>query len=520
MNVAFETRISSFWGGRSSPHRDRSVFKDVDPATGNVVALVEEATRDDVDQAVQAAKAALKGPWGSMTIEERAKLLNRIADGIDNRFEEFLTAEVLDTGKPVTMASHLDIPRGAANFRAFADILKYQAGEFFQTRTADGEAFNYSVRVPRGVIAVVCPWNLPLLLMTWKVAPALACGNTVVVKPSEETPATATLLAEVMRDVGVPDGVYNVVHGFGPNSAGQFLTEHPDVNGITFTGETRTGETIMAAAAKGVRPVSFELGGKNAGIIFADADLPKAIEQSVRAVFMNAGQICLQTERLYVQRPIFDQFVNALKQRAEALVPGNPFDKATTLGPLISMEHRDKVLGYYDLAKKSGAAIITGGGIADAGPGREKGSWIAPTIWTGLDDDTRIVTEEIFGPCVHIAPFDDEEEAIARANRTSYGLAAMLWSQDVSRVHRVAPKLEAGITWVNSWFLRDLRTAFGGMKHSGVGREGGIHGLEFYTELKNICVRICRNALGGSDIGRDRRADSHRKAELRAARRP
>jgi aminomuconate-semialdehyde/2-hydroxymuconate-6-semialdehyde dehydrogenase len=490
MNVAFETRISSFWAGKPSPHRDRYVFKDVNPATGNVVALVEEATREDVDQAVQAAKAALKGPWGSMSIEERAKLLNRIADGIDNRFEEFLTAEVLDTGKPVTMASHLDIPRGAANFRAFADILKYQAGEFFQTRTPDGEAFNYSVRVPRGVIAVVCPWNLPLLLMTWKVAPALACGNTVVVKPSEETPATATLLAEVMRDVGVPDGVYNVVHGFGPNSAGQFLTEHPDVNGITFTGETRTGETIMAAAAKGVRPVSFELGGKNAGIIFADADLTRAIDQSVRAVFMNAGQICLQTERLYVQRPIFDQFVESLKQRAEALVPGNPFDKATTLGPLISMEHRDKVLGYYDIAKQSGAAIITGGGIADAGPGRENGSWIAPTIWTGLNDDTRIVTEEIFGPCVHIAPFDDEDEAIARANHTSYGLAAMLWSQDVSRVHRVAPKLEAGITWVNSWFLRDLRTAFGGMKHSGVGREGGIHGLEFYTELKNICVRI------------------------------
>lgn len=491
MNVAFENRIANYWGGASAPTAGRATFEDIDPATGAIVGMVEEATRDDVDAAVQAAKRALKGPWGKLSLDERAKLMHRIADGIEARFDDFLRAEILDTGKPIGMASHLDIPRGAANFRAFAEVLKHAPSEFFDTRAPDGgKALNYAVRSPRGVIAVICPWNLPLLLMTWKVAPALACGNTVVVKPSEETPATATLLAQVMKDAGVPDGVYNVVHGFGPNSAGQFLTEHPDVDGITFTGETRTGEAIMAAAAKGVRPVSFELGGKNAGLVFADCDLEKALEQSARAVFMNAGQICLQTERIYVERPIFDAFVTGLKAKAEALRPGNPFDKGTTLGPLISMEHRDKVLGYYKLAREAGAELVTGGGTLDAGAGLEEGSWIAPTIWTGLADDARVVKEEIFGPCVHISPFDDEDEAIARANDTRYGLAAMLWTQDVSRAHRVAPQLEAGITWVNSWFLRDLRTAFGGTKHSGIGREGGVHGLEFYTNLKNICLKL------------------------------
>jgi aminomuconate-semialdehyde/2-hydroxymuconate-6-semialdehyde dehydrogenase len=491
MHGASAKLIGGFLDGKYVTSRGHNTFADINPATGAMVAQVQEATREDVDAAVQTAKRALKGPWGKLTVDERAKALHRIADGIEARFDDFLRAEILDTGKPVTMASHLDIPRGAANFRAFAEILKHQAGEFFQMKTPDGgDAINYAVRSPRGVIGVICPWNLPLLLMTWKVAPALACGNTVVVKPSEETPATATLLAEVMRDVGIPDGVYNVVHGFGPNSAGQFLTEHPDVDGITFTGETRTGEAIMAAAAKGVRPVSFELGGKNAGVIFADADLTTAIEQSARAVFMNAGQICLQTERIFVQRPVFDQFVTGLKAKAEALLPGDPFAKATTLGPLISQEHLQKVLGYYDLARAEGAEVVTGGGVTQAGAGFENGSWVAPTIWTGLADTARPMVEEVFGPCVHISPFDDEDEVIVRANNTKYGLAAMLWTQDVSRAHRVAPQLEAGITWVNSWFLRDLRTAFGGMKHSGIGREGGVHGLEFYTELKNICVRI------------------------------
>ncbi|MBI1291402.1 2-hydroxymuconic semialdehyde dehydrogenase [bacterium] len=483
-------RIRNVLGGAQS-ESDRHFFEDINPATGEVVALVEEATREDVDRAVTAARAALKGPWGKLTQDERARALNRIADGIEVRFDDFLKAEILDTGKPVTMASHLDIPRGAANFRAFAELPKHHSGEFFQMKAPDGgDAFNYSLRSPRGVIAVICPWNLPLLLMTWKVAPALACGNTVVVKPSEETPATATLLAEVMRDAGIPDGVYNVVNGYGPGSAGQFLTEHPGVDGITFTGETRTGEAIMAAAAKGVRPVSFELGGKNAGLVFADCDLDKALDQTVRAVFMNAGQVCLQTERLFVERPIFERFVEGLAARARQQKPGDPFDKTTSLGPLISDEHLKKVTGYYGKAQAAGAEVVIGGGTIRMTDEFAGGHWIEPTIWTGLSDESEIMREEIFGPCVHISPFDGEDEAIARANASEYGLASMLWTQDLSRAHRVAAQLETGITWVNSWFLRDLRTPFGGMKHSGIGREGGVHGLEFYTELRNVCVKI------------------------------
>ena len=357
--------------------------------------------------------------------------------------------------------------------------------------TPDGSgALNYAVRRPKGVIGVISPWNLPLLLMTWKVGPALACGNTVVVKPSEETPTTTALLGEVMREAGVPDGVYNVVHGFGGNSAGAFLTAHPDVDAFTFTGETGTGETIMKAAANGVRQVSLELGGKNAGIVFADCDMDKAIEGTLRSAFANCGQVCLGTERVYVERPIFDQFVARLKAGAESLVIGPPEDPTSNFGPLISLKHREKVLSYYQQARDQGATVITGGGVPTMSAELAHGAWVEPTIWTGLADDSAVVTEEIFGPCCHIRPFDTEEEAIALANSLPYGLASAIWTENVSRAHRVAGQIEAGIVWVNSWFLRDLRTAFGGSKQSGIGREGGVHSLEFYTELKNICIKL------------------------------
>lgn len=491
MNVLSHPRITSFIDGRPVSPGGRDAFENIDPATGEVVSVVEVATAGDVDHAVSAARKALTGPWGRLTLDQRARALHAIADGIEERFDDFLKAEMLDTGKPVTLASHLDIPRGAANFRAFAETLKHAPGEFFPMVAPDGgDAINYSLRGPRGVIGVICPWNLPFLLMTWKVAPALACGNTVVVKPSEETPSTAALLGEVMREAGIPDGVYNVVQGFGPGSAGQHLTEHQGIDGITFTGETRTGEAIMRAAARGVRPVSFELGGKNAGIVFADCDMKKALEQTARAVFMNAGQVCLQTERLYVERPIFDAFVAGLAEKARALKPGDPFDKATSFGPVISAEHKNKITGYYDLAARHGANVVTGGGLYAMEGRLAGGNWVEPTIWTGLDDADAVLREEIFGPCVHIAPFDDEDEAVARANDSEFGLASMLWTENLSRAHRVGARLEAGITWVNCWFLRDLRTAFGGMKHSGIGREGGVHGLEFYTELRNICIKL------------------------------
>jgi aminomuconate-semialdehyde/2-hydroxymuconate-6-semialdehyde dehydrogenase len=466
-------------------------FENRAPVDNRLLGLVHEAGRSEVDAAVASARAALKGDWGRLSVVKRVDMLYAVADEIDRRFDDFLQAEIADTGKPLSLASHIDIPRGAANFKVFADIIKNVPTESFEMTTPDGgSAVNYGLRTPLGVIAVVCPWNLPLLLMTWKVGPALACGNTVVVKPSEETPATATLLGEVMNKVGVPPGVYNVVHGFGPNSAGEFLTRHPDVDAITFTGETRTGEAIMGAAAQGVRKVSFELGGKNAGIVFADADFDQAVAGITRSAFENCGQVCLGTERVYVQRPIFDAFVAALKAKAEALKVGPSEQPGVGLGPLISAEHRDKVLGYYRKAVEEGATVVTGGGVPAMSGALAEGHWVQPTIWTGLPESASVIREEIFGPCVHVAPFDTEEEAIALANDTDYGLATTVWTQNLGRAHRVAKQVEVGICWINSWFLRDLRTAFGGAKASGIGREGGVHSLEFYTELRNVCIKL------------------------------
>lgn len=482
--------LSHFVNGRFVPS-GRSHFENRNPATGTLIGTVSEADEATVDAAVSAARAALKGPWGRMSEGERAALLHKVADGILRRFEDFLHAEVLDTGKPVSLASHIDIPRGAANFNVFADQVLTLSTETFRMATPDGRgALNYAIRVPRGVIGVICPWNLPLLLMTWKVAPALACGNAVVVKPSEETPTTATLLGEVMNEAGVPPGVYNVVHGFGPDSAGEFLTRHPGVNGITFTGETRTGEAIMRAAADGVRPVSLELGGKNAAVVFADCDLDAAVEGTVRSVFANCGQVCLGTERVYVERPVFDRFVARLKEAAAGLRIGNPSDTTTTLGPLISDEHRRKVLSYYERARAEGATVVTGGGVPDLPDALAGGFYVEPTIWTGLPDHSAVIREEIFGPCCHIAPFDDEEAVIALVNNSPYGLATSVWTENLARAHRVAASIEVGIVWVNSWFLRDLRTPFGGSKQSGIGREGGVHSMEFYTELRNVCIKL------------------------------
>lgn len=460
------------------------------PATGELVCQYDITSAEQVDQAVQAAEAALKGPWGDMSIQDRVDILYKIADGIEARFEEFLEAECLDTGKPYSLAKHIDIPRGAANFKVFADTIKNAADEAFHTPTPDGTgALNYTIRKPKGVVGVIGPWNLPLLLMTWKVGPALACGNTVVVKPSEETQLTTSLLGEVMNDAGVPKGVYNVVLGKG-SVVGESLITNPALDAITFTGSTATGERIAAAAAKGVRDSSLELGGKNAGIVFADCDMDKAIEGTMRSAFANCGQVCIGTERLYVERPIFDEFVRRLKEGAEALKLGKSEDPATNMGPLISKNHREKVLSYYKSAVDEGATVITGGGIPDMPEELAGGYWIQPTIWTGLPETATVVQEEIFGPCTHITPFDTEEEAIKLANDTPYGLASSVWTENNSRAHRVAAQMETGICWINSWFLRDLRTPFGGSKQSGTGREGGHYSLEFYSEMTNICVKL------------------------------
>jgi aminomuconate-semialdehyde/2-hydroxymuconate-6-semialdehyde dehydrogenase len=453
-------------------------FPDIDPATGREVAQVCFADERLVDRVVAAARAALAGPWGSTTPAERADLLEAAAAEIDRRFDDFVAAEVADTGKPVAQARTLDIPRGSANFRFYANQVRHAMDDAYHS----AGVLSYTVHKPLGVVAIVVPWNLPFLLTTWKVAPALATGNAVVVKPSEETPYTATLLAEVMRDVGLPPGVFNVVHGFGPDSAGEWLTSHPEIDGITFTGESATGAAIMRAAADGVRPVSFELGGKNPALVFADADFDAAVAGVARSSFTNGGQVCLCTERVYVERPIFADFVAALAAKA-ADVP---------LMPLISQAHREKVLGYYRLAVEEGATVHCGGGVPRFSTGDERrgGAYVEPTVWTGLKQDARCQQEEIFGPVCHIAPFEVEDEAVRLANDSQYGLAASVWTTNLDRAHRVAPRLDAGLVWVNSWFLRDLRTPFGGVKLSGIGREGGRWSLDFYRQVSTVTIAL------------------------------
>eukprot|EP01037_Dinobryon_pediforme_P017784 gene17784-18003_t len=427
-------------------------FDNIDPTTGAVIGSVCEAGKAEIDAAVAAARRALEGPWGSMPAAQRIALLHAIADRITARFDDFVEAETRDTGMPIHFAEHVNVPRGAANFKLFADLFANVPTESFAMDTHDGgKALNYGLR---------------------------------------ETPSSANLLAEVMAEVGLPEGVFNVIHGHGADAAGQWLTEHPGVDGITFTGETATGEAIMRAAAKGVRPVSFEMGGKNSAIVFADADLDEAVAGLARSVFQNTGQVCLGTEKIYVQRPVFDEVVARLTAVARALRPGRPGEDGADFGPLNSRSHQDKVLSYYALARAEGATVVTGGGVPAMPAHLAGGWWIEPTIWTGLGDHARVVNEEIFGPCCHIAPFDTEAEVIGRANATRYGLAASVWTRDLATAHRMGAALQVGVCWINSWFLRDLRTAFGGAKQSGIGREGGVHSLEFYTELRNICVKI------------------------------
>ena len=466
-------------------------FVKTSPVDGAPVARVHEADRDVVDRAVAAARRAAIGAWGRTSVPERAGWLERIAVGIERRFDDFVAAEVADTGKPETVARTLDVPRAVANFRSFADAIRTAEVQAYQLDTADGRgALNYAVRRPLGVVGVIAPWNLPLLLLTWKVAPALACGNAVIAKPSEESPSSATLLAEVMQQIELPDGAFNLVHGYGADSAGEFLATHPGVDAITFTGESATGSDIMRAVAPTVKPISFELGGKNAAVVFADADFEAAVAGTVQSVFANCGQVCLCTERVYVERPIFGRFVEALARGAATLHHGWPSDARSTLGPLISQGHRNKVTAYFALARAEGATVVTGGSVPRFGDGRDQGCYVDPTIWVGLPETARCVKEEVFGPVCHVAPFDTEDEAVALANDTRYGLASAVWTTNLSRGHRVAQQMHTGLSWVNCWFLRDLRTPFGGMKLSGIGREGGRHSLDFYSGLTNVCVKL------------------------------
>ena len=479
--------ISCFIGGKSE--QGGNYFEKRYPATGEVIAKVVESDQAQVDRAVDAARKALSGPWKNTTMLERAAFLERLANKLDEHIDELVAEEIKDTGKPITATRNVEIPRAIANFRAFAAIAREDHLKPFQTNMlAGGVADNMVLRQPIGVIGIVAPWNLPLLLLTWKVAPALVCGNTIVVKPSEHSPRTAVLLAKIAHAVGLPDGVLNVVHGHGADAAGSFLVSHSDVGAITFTSETRTGEVIMKAAAMGPRPVSLELGGKNAAVIFDDADFDAAAAGTVRSMFDNCGQVCLTTERIFVHRKIFAPFVERLADLTKKLQPGDPHLAVTTLGPAISDIQRDKVLGFYRRAEQEGAQVVTGGGALQMPASFADGYWVAPTIWTGLPDDAEVCQSEVFGPCGHISVFDDDDEVVKRVNNSSYGLASTVWTKNMERARKVATEIETGTVWVNCWRVRDERAAFGGFKRSGIGREGGTWSLDFYSELKTVCA--------------------------------
>lgn len=455
-----------------------------EPATGLVYGSLPDSGEADVARAYDAARKAFD-TWKNLKGEERFYWLNRIANAIDQRAESLAMAESMDNGKPVSLARKVDIPRASANFRFFATAAMQFASE---SHDMPGLAINYTLRQPVGVVGCISPWNLPLYLFTWKIAPALAAGNTVVAKPSELTPYTAYLLAEICRDIGLPAGVLNIVHGYGA-SCGQSIVTHPGIKAISFTGGTATGETIAALAAPKFKKLSLELGGKNATVIFDDADFDDALRTAVAASFSNQGQICLCGSRIYVQRTVYKRFQDAFVQAVASKKVGDPFDGDTDIGALVSESHMQKVMSYIQLAKDEGGEVLCGGERIHLAGRCEKGWFLSPSVISGLNTQCRTNQEEIFGPVVTIQPFDTEEEVLADINHSRYGLACSLWTRDLSRAHRMASAIETGIVWVNCWLLRDLRTPFGGMKDSGVGREGGWEAMRFFTEPKNVCIK-------------------------------
>lgn len=476
-------RIQNFINGEFLAPVKGQYIDNYEPATGKVYGEIPNSTEEDVELAVAAAEKAFP-IWSNMTNEERGAIMMRISLGIEKRMDEFVAAESRDNGKPLSLAAHVDIPRAVSNFHFFATAVEHFASE---SHYMEGMGINYTTRKPIGVVGCISPWNLPLYLFSWKIAPALASGNCVVAKPSEITPYTAYLLSEVVKESGMPAGVLNIVHGLG-QSAGDAIVKHPKIKAISFTGGTKTGEYIARTAGPMFKKLSLELGGKNPNIIFADCDFDEMIKTTVRSSFANQGQICLCGSRIFIERSIYDRFKEAFIARVEKLTVSNPTDLNAKMGAVVSKPHMEKVLSYIELAKEEGGIILSGGHQVHLEAPYDQGYYIAPTVIEGLSYDCRTNQEEIFGPVVTLTPFDTEEEVLMMANSTQYGLSATIWTSDLKRAHRTADQVHAGIVWINSWLVRDLRTPFGGVKASGVGREGGWEALRFFTEAKNVFI--------------------------------
>ncbi|MCF6351893.1 MAG: aldehyde dehydrogenase [Cyclobacteriaceae bacterium] len=478
-------KILNYIDGKLLEPTTGKYLDNINPAIGEVYSKIPDSDKADVELAVQAAEQA-KEYWGIMPIEDRSEILLKIANLIDANLEALAKAESIDNGKPINLARTVDIPRASANFRFYAKAIINQSTKAYIT--AD-KGINYTVREPLGIAGCISPWNLPLYLFTWKIAPALASGNCVIAKPSEVTPMTAYLLSKICIEAGLPSGVLNIVHGLG-QQVGEAIVLHPNIPAISFTGGTTTGQKIAAIAAPMFKKLSLELGGKNPNIIFDDCDFEEALATTLRSSFANQGQICLCGSRIYVQRGIYDKFLAAFIEKVQAMQIGDPLEETTKTGAVVSEQHQEKILHYISLARLEGGKIVAGGNAYNPEGRCRNGYFVQPTVITGLNESCRTNQEEIFGPVVTVQPFDTEEEAITLANSTKYGLSATVWTQNLKRAHKVGAALKAGIVWVNCWLVRDLRTPFGGVKQSGVGREGGDEALHFFTEEKNICIKL------------------------------
>lgn len=485
MNLTIPYHLENFVGGNFIGPLSGRFIDNVNPATGAVYGQIPDSNEKDIEVAVAAAKKAFPA-WSILPVEQKFRILNRIAELIEANLEELALAETNDNGKPLWLSKEVDIPRASSNFRFFATGIMHFAAESHQM---EDKAVNYTLRQPIGIVGCISPWNLPLYLFTWKIVPALAAGNCVIAKPSEVTPVTAFLLGRICKEAGLPDGVLNIVHGTGPN-CGEAIVKHPDIKAISFTGSTKAGERIASIAAPMFKKLSLELGGKNPNIIFDDCNWERMITETIRSSFGNMGQICLCGSRILLERSAYEKFKAIFIPIIQKLKVGDPLEAGSKQGALVSKVHFEKVLNCIAIAKEEGGTILCGGNIVKPGGRCADGYFIEPTIIEGLDQNCRTNQEEIFGPVVTIQPFDTEEEAIALANATSYGLAASIWTQDISKANRVAAKVQSGIIWVNCWLVRDLRTPFGGMKNSGVGREGGWEALRFFTEAKNVCIQF------------------------------